>query len=204
MHEKLSKGLTLGLAGNCFFVLFSIICFIYYEIFSLTEKSSIIAETLAYTCETLGFFSLIISDVLICRTVRMRRPMKFGYSVYIAVELVLMFLELNSFTFTFYKPYSLVLAICHSIFSGLVCFSFLSLDSGKKCLETIIIISCAVIMCGMVGNIFGIRIYFSILMNAISFIFLFYSVKRMLSREMIEIDCYGDKARVAEYKSTLF
>ena len=33
---------------------------------------------------------------------------------------------------------------------------------------------------------------------------LFASLKYMMKREMIEIDCHGDRARVAEYNSNTF
>lgn len=204
MHEKLSKGLTFGLVGNIFFVLFSIICYIYYRVFGIEGIVVKFIEILAYACEAAGFVFLIMSIILISRTTRMRTWLKVGFSVYIAVELVLMVLELNSYRLNFYKPYSLTLSIVHSVFSAAVCFSFLSLDSGKRCLEIMVTVSIAIMLCGMLGNIFGIRIYFSILVNAVSFIVLFASIKWMLSREMIEIDCHGDRARVTEYKSTFF
>lgn len=204
MHEKLSKGLTFGLVGNIFFVLFSLVCYLYYRTFSAEGIVIKFIEVIAYACEAAGFIFLLLSIILISRTVRMRIWLKIGFSVYLAAELILMFLELNSFKFDFYKPYSLVLAIGHAVFSGAVCFSFLSLDPGKSCLEIMTTVSVAIMFGGMLGNVLGIRIYFSILTNAVSFMVLFASIKWMLAREMIEIDCYGDKARVAEYKSTFF
>lgn len=204
MHEKLSKGLTLGLVGNLFFVLFSIICFFYYYTFGINGIIITFIEVIAYACEVIGFICLILSIILICKTVRMRMSLKISFPVYIITEIVLMFLELNSYKMEFYKPYSLVLAIGHAVFSALVCFTFLSLDPGKVCLEILIVVSFAFILAGMLGNILGIRIYFSILTNAVAFSIMFATIKWMLAREMIEIDCYGDKARVAEYKSTFF
>ena len=204
MHEKLSKGLTLGLVGNIFFVLFSIVCVIYYAVFGVDGIVVPFIEVIAYTVEAMGFISLMISAFLVCRTVRNRIWLKISYFVYIAAELLFMIMELNSYRLDFYEPYSLALAIGHAVFSGAVCFSFLSLDPQKTCLEVMVTVSFAIILAGMLGNIIGIRIYFSILANAVSFLLLFASIKRMLAREMIEIDCYGDKARVAEFKSTLF
>lgn len=204
MHKKLSTGLTLGLVGNIFFILFSIICFFYYHTFGTEGIVIKFIEVIAYACEAAGFVCLLISILLICRTVRMRMWLKIGFPIYILVELVLMIFELNSYKLTFYEPYSLALAIIHAVFSAAVCFTFLSLDPGKVCLEVMIIVSFAVILTGMLGNILGVRIYFSILTNAVAFSILFGSIKWMLGREMIEIDCYGDKARVAEFKSTFF
>lgn len=204
MHERFSKGLTYGMVGNIFFMAFGLICLLYYTIYSPDSVVSTILEIFAYSCEACGFVSLVIAIIDVIRTVRMRNWLKFSFPVYIAVELVLMIMELNSFYFDFYEPYSLALAIIHSVFSAAVCFSFLTLDPGKVCLEIAVTICIGVILGGMLGNIIGIRIYFSIMTNAVAFTALFASIKWMLSREMIEVDCYGDKARVAEYKSTFF
>lgn len=203
MHEKLSRALTLGLAGNIFFILFSLTCFFYYDFFGREGVVVPFIEAIAYGLEVIGFICLILCIVLLCKTIRMRKWLKIGFSVYTAVELVLMIFELNSYRLGFYEPYSLALAIVHSVFSGAVCFSFLSLDPGKLPFEGVIIGTVAIIFGGMIGNILGIRIYFSILANAVAFTVLFAAVKWLLAREIIEIDCYGDKARVAEYKSTL-
>ncbi len=204
MHKKLSRGLIFGLLGNIFFILFSIVCLIYYNFFIKEGIIVSFIEAIAYTCEGIGFILMVLAIINIGRAVRMRLWLKIGFPLYIAVELVLMILELYSYCIDFYKPYSLVLAIVHSVFSGAVCLSFLSLDPGKKCLEGVIIGTVTLIFCGMLGNIMGIRIYFSILVNAVAFAALFAFIIWMLRREMIEIDCHGDKARVTEYKSTFF
>lgn len=204
MHEKLSRGLTYGLIGNILFVLFGIVCFIYYSCYESGSMLSRTLEVIAYCLEACGFLCIVLAILDINRTVRMRPWLKFGYPVYIAMELILMIMELNSAYFDFYKPYSLLLAIIHAVFSAVICFTFLSLDPGKTCLEVTVTICLGVILGGMLGNILGIRIYFSILVNAVSFTGLFAAIKWLLSREMIEIDCHGDKARVQEYKSTFF
>lgn len=204
MHEKLSRGLTLGLAGNLFFILFGIVCYIYYKTYDPYSIMMPFMEAVAYICEALGFICLLIAIINIGRAVRMRKWIKIGFPIYIAVELVLMIMELNSQYLSFYKPYSLALAILHAVFSALVCFSFLSLDPGKVPFEVVITVAIGIILGGMLGNILGIRIYFSIITNAFAYVFLFGAIKWLLSREMIEIDCHGDKARVAEFKSTLF
>ena len=134
----------------------------------------------------------------------MRDWLKIAFSVYIVEEAVMMIIELNSYRLDFYKPYSLALAIIHSVFSAVVCFSFLSLDPDKKQFEVIVIICIGIILGGMLGNVMGIRIYFSIFTNSIAFTILFGSIKFMLKRETIEIDCYGDKATVTTYRSTFF
>ncbi len=204
MHKKLSMGLTLGLIGNLFFVLFGIICFFYYQTFGVDGIVIEFIEVIAYACEAAGFICLLTAIILISRTVRMRIWLKISFPVYILAELVLMVFELNSYRLEFYEPYSLALAIVHAVFSALVCFTFLLLDPGKVCLEVMIVVAFGIILGGMLGNILGIRIYFSIITNAVAYSILFGSIKWMLSREMIEIDCHGDKARVAEYRSTFF
>ena len=204
MHRKLDFGLNLGLAGNIMFIIFSAVCYFYYLIFNPESSFVKFLEITAYICEFSGFAALIVSDILITRTARMRNWLKICFSVYIVTEAVMMTLELNSYRLDFYEPYSLVLAIVHSIFSAAVCFSFLTLDPDKKTYEIIVIICIGIMLGGMFGNVMGIRIYFSIFTNAIAFTILFASIKYMLKREIIEIDCYGDKARVAEYRSTFF
>ncbi len=204
MHKKLSLGLNLGLVGNVFFIVFSAVCYVYYLIYNPESGFVKFLEITAYLFEFSGFASLIVSDILISRTARMRNWLKIGFAVYIVVEAVMMTLELNSYRIDFYKPYSLLLAIIHSVFSAAVCFSFLTLDPDKKAYEVITIICIGIMLGGMMGNVIGIRIYFSIFTNAVAFTLMFAGIKYMLKREIIEIDCYGDRARVAEYRSTFF
>ena len=204
MHKKLDTGLNLGLIGNALFIAFSTVCFIYYLVYEPQSIFSKVLEITAYVCEFSGFGVLILSDILIIKTARMRDWLKTGFSIYIVVEAVMMTLELNSYRLDFYKPYSLLLAILHSVFSAVICFAFLTLDPDKKAYEVIVIICIGIILGGMLGNVMGIRIYFSIFTNAIAFTILFGSIKFMLKRETIEIDCYGDKATVTHYRSTFF
>ena len=134
---------------------------------------------------------------------RFRKMMKICITIYIFVEVLMMIMELNSFRLHFYQPYSLLLAMVHSAFSGLTCLTFLQLDPDKKKLELFTIISVAIMFCGMLGNIIGIRIYFSIIVNSVAFALMFFSVRRLIAREDIEVDCHGDKARVAEFTSKI-
>ncbi len=113
----------------------------------------------------------------------------------------MMIMELNSGSLAFYKPYSLPLAIVHAVVSAAACFSFLQLDADNTKFEVVIVAAIAAILAGMFGNILGVRIYFSIILNALSFSFLFGSIIYMRKRGDIDIDCYGDRARVAEFSS---
>ncbi len=204
MHERLNKGLKSCMIGNLMFLAFSIVCLIYYIVFSPDSVLSKILEITAYTCEIGGFALLIWGDWLISSSVRFRTIMKLMFTLYIVVESVMMILELNSFKYSFYKPYSLLLAIIHAAFSGFVCLAFIQLDPDNKKLELSVIICVAVIFAGMLGNIMGLRIYFSIMVNGLAYALLFFFILRLIKREDIEIDCHGDRARVAEYKTTFF
>ena len=126
MNKHLPTCFKFGLAGNIFFVLFGIICMIYYAAFGDTNVIVLPIEFAAYTCEVLGFIFIILTFVWFSRYLRHRLIMKISFSFYILMELVLMVIELNSYKFEFYEPYSVVLAIVHSIISAAVCFSFLS------------------------------------------------------------------------------
>ena len=204
MNKHLPTCFKFGLAGNIFFVLFGIICMIYYAAFGDTNVIVLPIEFAAYTCEVLGFIFIILTFVWFSRYLRHRLIMKISFSFYILMELVLMVIELNSYKFEFYEPYSVVLAIVHSIISAAVCFSFLSLDPTRVKFEMVIIATCAFILVGMIGGIINIRIYFGIIINALAYIFLFASIIYMLNNEMLDIDCKGDKAKVSEYRSTFF
>lgn len=203
MHEKLNKGLFFGLIGNILFVVFGIVCLIFYSTYSSESIISKLLEATAYAVEFMGFGLLVYSDYLLCVSLRLRRLLKISYTIYIVLEALIMVLELNSVRFdSFYRPYSTALAIVHAVVSGAACFSFLQLDPDNPKFEGAVVASIALIFCGMLGAILGIRVYFSVIINALGFSLFFGMVNFLRSREEIEIDCYGDKARVAEYNSS--
>lgn len=202
MHERLNGGLKFCMLANLLFVAFSIICLIFYSTYEAGSVLSKILELLAYAVEIGGFAVFIWGDWLVSTAVRFRNIMKICMTVYIFLEGIMMILELNSYRLDFYKPYSLALAILHAIISGLICLSFIQLDNDKKKLELCLILCIAIIFGGMLGNIIGLRIYFSIMTNAIAYSLLFFLIQVLIKREEIEVDCHGDRARVAEYKST--
>lgn len=205
MHKKLSLGLILGLAGNLLFIAFALLAYWYYKIFDPTSGFVKFLEKVTYTVLFSGFICLVVSEVLLCITMRMRRLLKIANGLYIIMEAVLMYFELNTIRYrSFYEPYSFKLAIIHSLVSAVVCFMFVYLDPYKVQFEVVIIVCIGLIMGGMFGNLIGIRIYFSILVNAISYTLMYAAIIRLMKKETIEIDCYGDSARVAEYKSVFF
>ena len=194
MHKRLDKGIFLGILGNILFVLFGLICYIFYVSYEPESVHSKILEALAYISEFSGFIILIYSGWLMFSAVRMRSWLKFGFSAYIALEAVMMFLEINTTRFSFYAPYSLMLAIIHSVLSAVVCFSFIQLDPDKSKFEVVVIVCTGI----MLGGMFG------IMSNAVGFSILFAAIRYLLKREEIEIDCHGDNARVSEYSSSTF
>ncbi|MBP5378442.1 MAG: hypothetical protein J6Y64_02750 [Ruminococcus sp.] len=201
MHERLNSGIKFCFIGNILFLIFSIVCLIFYKTYESGSALSTVLELLAYAAEFCGFGAFIFGDWLISSSIRFRTIMKVCLTLYIILEASMMILEINAFRFEFYKPYSRLLAITHSAISGFVCLSFLQLDPDKKKLEMMIIICIGMMFAGMLGNILGIRIYFSILVNAVAYAVMFYSIARLIRNEEIEVDCHGDRARVAEYKS---
>ena len=203
MHKRLNNGIKYCFIANLLFFAFSIICLIYYKTFDYESVFSKILEIIAYTVEIGGFCLFLWGDWLISTAMRFRTMMKICITIYIIVEALMMVLELNSYRLDFYQPYSLLLAMVHSAFSGLTCLTFLQLDPDKKKLELFTIISISIMFCGMLGNIIGLRIYFSIMINSVAFALLFFSIGKLIAREDIEVDCHGDKARVAEFTSSI-
>lgn len=205
MQEKLTKGIFFGLVGNILFVVFGLVCLLYYYTYNAEGIFSRILEAIAYMIEFMGFGLLIYADSLLIASLRLRRMLKVSFSAYIVLEAMMMFLELNAYNFSFYQPYSLALAIVHAVVSAMACFAFLQLDPDNTKYEIAIVFCIALILAGMLGNILGIRIYFSIMASALGFVILFGAIHYLRSREEIEIDCYGDRANVAVYNSsTLF
>ena len=204
-QEKLTKGIFFGLIGNLLFVAFGLICLFYYYTYVNDSIFSKIIEVLAYCTEFMGFGLLLYADWLLIKSIRLRRLLKVSFSAYIILEAVMMMLELNAYKIDAYEPYSLAVAIAHAVVSGLVCFSFLQLDPHNVKWEMAIGACFTLIIAGMLGNILGIRVYFSIITNAVGFSVLFAAMKFFRDREQIEIDCYGDRANPVEFSSsTLF
>ena len=204
-QEKLTKGIFFGLIGNLLFVAFGLICLLYYYTYKIDSIGSRLLETLAYCVEFSGFGLLLYSDWLFIKSIRLRRLLKVSFTIYIFLEVVMMILELNSYRIEAYHPYSLPLAMAHAVISGLAAFAFLQLDPDNVKWEVAIGACFTLIVAGMLGNILGIRIYFSIITNAVGFSVLFGAMKFFRDREQIEIDCYGDRAKEAVFNSsTLF
>ena len=204
MRERLNSGIFFGLLGNILFIAFAFICMIYYKTYDGSSVHSKILEGLDYLTEVLGFFALAYADYLIITSARLRYRMKWAFSIYSIFEAVMMILELNSFYFDFYEPYSLSLAVFHSLVSAAVCFTFIEMEPENKKYEILLIGCIGIIFCGMLGYVLHIRIYFGILVNAFAFALLFAGIRYLTKRGEMEIDVYGDRATVNEYSSEFF
>ena len=71
-------------------------------------------------------------------------------------------------------------------------------------MQRIVILTTAIILAGMLTAAADYRIYASILVNALAYIVFFSAMVRQLALDEMDIDCYGDQARVSEISSTMF
>ena len=200
----LSDCMRFGRIANILFVVFIIVCLIYY--YSLANKGnySIPFEVVAYSIETVAFLLFSLSVIWLERLVRARKSMKFLMILYILVEIFLMLLEFRLLPFKSYNGLSVWLTITHVLFSAGVSFSLLMLDPQNKKLQWIVGITTCIILAGMLFAIAGYRVYASILVNAFAYIFFFTAMEHVLRLDEMNIDCYGDSARVQSFESTLF
>ncbi len=196
--------MKIGRLGNIMFVVFIIICLIYY--YSIARKGTYIIpfEVVAYGVEALGFALFTTSVIWIDRLVRARVVMKVLLLIYIVTEVVLMLLEFQFLPWTYYNGISIVTVIVHVIFSAAVSFSLLMLEPHNKRVEIIVGITTAIILAGMFFGAAGYRVYASILLNAFAYIFFFTAMKRQIELEEVLVDCYGDQAKVTSFSSTMF
>ena len=200
----LSDCMRFGLIANILFVVFILICLIYYYTIGIKGKYSIPFEVVAYTIESVAFVLFSISAVWLDHLVRARRGMKFLLIFYIIVEVMLMLLEFNFVPFVEYPGVSLPLMILHVIFSAGVSLSMLMLDPQNKRLQIIVTITTTIILAGMFLGLAGYRIYASVLLNAVAFIFFYAAAYRQLIEGEISVDCYGDRAGETAFSSTMF
>lgn len=196
--------MKLGLIANVLFVVFIIVCLIYY--YSLAKYKWIVIpyEIFAYTVEAAAFALFTLSVIWMDRLVRARAVMKVMMLVYIAVEVFLMLLEFKLIPIESYNGLALWLTIVHSIFSAGTAFTLIMLDSSNKRMETIVIITSTVMLAGMFLGMGGWRVYASILLNAFAYIFFYTATFRQLKLEEISVDCYGDKAESTVFSSSMF
>ena len=159
---------------------------------------------IAFSIEAIAFVLFAVCAVWLDRLVRARGVMKVLLIVYITAEVVLMLNEFGLIPFMSPVGKNTFFIIAHVIFSAGVSLSLLMLDPQNRRLQTIVIISTAIILSGMLTAIAEYRVYASILVNAVGYIVFFSAMVRQLALEEMDIDCYGDQAKVSEISSTMF
>lgn len=200
----LADCMRFGRIANILFIVFIIICLIYYYSIANKGNYSIPFEVIAYSVETAAFLLFTTGVIWLDRLVRARKIMKLLLFAYIAVEIFLMLLEFRLIPIKSYNGLDLWVIVLHVLFSAGVSFSLLLLDSQNKHLQWIVGITTCIILGGMLFAIAGYRVYASILINAFAYIFFFTAMEHQLHLEELDIDCYGDSAKVKNFESTLF
>jgi len=196
--------MRLGLIGNILFVVFIIVCLIYY--YSLAKRGNYVIpfEILAYVIEASAFAFFTLSVIWMDRLVRARAVMKVLMLVYIVVEVILMLLEFQLVPFVNYNGISIPLILIHVLFSAGVAFSLLMLEPQNTKLQWIVGITCVIMLSGMFLGLAGYGVYTTILLNAFAYIFFYTAMQNQLRLEEVEVDCYGDRAEQKEFSSTMF
>ena len=132
---RLDTCFKLGLIGNICFVVFIVICLIYYYTFSESGTFRLGFDIAAYIVEFTGFGLMALAIAGICVTVRQRGLMKTLLSVYVCGEVFLMLLDFDFIHLDIYNGRSNLLIILHAILSALVGFSFLSVATTASTLK---------------------------------------------------------------------
>jgi len=204
MHPKLKRCFICGQYANILFLVFALFAYTYY--WSIERHSLVLVplEIAAYTVETGGFIFMLFSLINFHKIVRHRYIMKTAMLIYLIVEVVIMILDFNADKLSFYNSASMALNLTHSIFSAVICFTYLSLEPKNKTLEISIVITETIILSGMFGVIFGMHVYISLFANAIAYVTFFTIMRFLLSQERIMIDCHGDRAKEVKFKSSFF
>lgn len=198
--------MKMGRLGNILFVAFIIVCLIYY--YSLAKYGHFVIpfEIVAYALEACGFAFFTVAVIWLDKLVRARTWMKVLMPTYITVEAFLMLLEFDFVPVVgkYYNGLSIGLIIAHALFSAVIAFSLIQLDPQNKKMQIVVAITVSITLAGMLPGIAGYRIYAGILINAFAYIVFFSIMKRLVETEELEIDCYGDKARVTNFSTTMF
>ncbi len=204
MHPRLKKCFQFGQYANLLFLLFAVICVIYYWLINRKGIELIPLEIAAYTVEVAGFAMMLFSLLNFWKIVRHRYIMKIAILVYWITEITIMILDFNASNFSFYDSTATALNIGHSIFSAVICFTYLALEPQNPSLEVSIVTSIAIILSGMLGVVFGMHVYVTLFANSIAYVVFFSRMRFLLSQERIMVDCHGDRARVTHIKSSFF
>ncbi len=196
--------MKLGFIANLLFVIFIVICLIYYYSLAKFGKFVIPFEVVAYTVEVMGFMLFILSVIWMDKLMRARTLLKILLPVYISIEVLLMLLEFELLPFIPYNGLSLALIITHAIGSAAVAFSLIQLDPQNRRVQLIVAVTVSICLAGMLPGIAGLRVYSSVLINAFAYIFFFLTMHRQLVNEEVDVDCHGDRAKVTSFSTTMF
>ncbi|MBE6848802.1 MAG: hypothetical protein E7502_02720 [Ruminococcus sp.] len=204
MHPKLKRCFHFGQYANILFLCFAFITLLYYWLIERHGIAVLALEIAAYTVEIAGFVVMLLSLINFWKIVRYRYIMKGAMLVYLITEVTIMIMDFNAERIPFYESSSMWLNIGHSIFSALICFTYLSLEPKNTSLEVAIVISEIIILLGMFGTLLHVNVYISLFANSIGYVVLFSILRFLHSQERIMVDCHGDRARLQNYKSSFF
>ena len=200
----LTDCMKMGRLANILFIVFIVIALIYYYSIGRNGKYFIPFEVFAFSVEAIAFILFAICAVWLDRLVRARGVMKTLLIIYVSVEVILMLVEFGLVPFISPLGKNVAVILLHVFFSAGVSLSLLMLDPQNKHLQRIVTVTTVIILAGMLIIPADYRIYASILVNAVAYIFFFSAMVRQLALDEMDIDCYGDQARVSEISSTLF
>lgn len=193
-----------SLYGNICFIIFIIICLFYYYLFGESGIRVIAFDIAAYLAEGTGFVLYLLGIIGLCRNVLEHRPLKVLLVIYIVAEILLMLLDFRFIDLSFYNGQSVPLIITHAILSAGIALMHLTLEYRRGPLHTAVMILVVIILSGMFSAALNFRIYGSIFMNAVGYIFFYARLIHLLNQEELEIACCTDPVRVQTYKSTFF
>ena len=204
MHPRLKRCFSCGQYANILFLLFAVCAAVYYWSIVRHHVELLPLEIAAYTIETGGFVFMLFSLINFWKIVRHRYIMKGAMLVYLITEVVIMILDFNADSIPFFESSSMGLNIGHSIFSGVILFTYLALEPKNTGLEVAVIVSEIIILAGMFGVVFHLHVYLTLFANSIAYV-VFFSILRFLhAQERIMIDCHGDRAREVKFRSDFF
>lgn len=197
--------LKIGIFSNAMFIVFIIVCMIYYNIYLVTGIQSNVVEVIAYCLEAIGFVFMAIYIVGFWGKLKDRMFLKIALTVYFITELCIILMDFNFLDIKdAYNPSSKVLIITHAIFSGVVCFSHITLDKEQSSMQIATAVGTVITLLGTFCIVYGTRVYISILINAVAYVIYYSWILYLLKTERIYIDCYGDVVEDSHYSSKDF
>ncbi|MBQ8905513.1 MAG: hypothetical protein IJY85_03990 [Ruminococcus sp.] len=193
-----------ALYGNICFIIFIIICLFYYYLFGENGMTFIAFDIAAYIAEGAGFLLYLLGIIGLCRNVMGCTALKALLVIYVLTEILLMLMDFQFIDLSFYNGQSVPLIITHAICSAVIALTHLTLERNRQQLNLAVIILVVIILGGMFSAALNFRVYGSIFMNAVGYIFFYARMIHLLNQEELEVACFSDPVRVTTYKSTFF